>query len=274
LLYFTTAWGQIDSLVALLAILSLVMLHKHQQAASAGALALAIALKPTALPIALVAAAALWPRWRTLAQYLAIFASLLVLLCVLPFILLGWDPSIIIQHWNAVFSVSGGMALTSVYELFKDTYSMPGAWWLLGFAWLPSILITTLLLRKGSQELPDLLKNSLVLTSVFFLTRTWLSEPNLALLLPLVVLLVYTGRLPRPALAATWILPFAFTVFNTSPPQLLFPILPDLMHRLLQGMDAFRSARLAIRTALVLPWQALGWWMVGRSLPKGKRLPQ
>jgi hypothetical protein len=63
-------------------------------------------------------------------------------------------------------------------------------------------------------------------------------------------------------LFAVWILPLVFTIFNASPPQLLFPAFPDAMGSILKRMDDFRTARLLIRTALVIPWQIAGWWMV------------
>jgi hypothetical protein len=115
----------------------------------------------------------------------------------------------------------------------------------------------------------DLLKKSLALILIFFLTRTWLSEPNLTLILPMVLILTELGELPKLTLAAVWILPLIFTIFNTSPPQLLFPILPQLMDKLLQLMDVHRAARLVARTIVVIPWLLAGWWMVVHGYRKG-----
>ena len=266
LFYFTTAWGQFDSLVALITLAALVLLTKQRLISSSILLALAITLKPTPVPVVLAVIVYLWGSpWKRVARYLVTLTISTLILCVLPFFILHWDASPILNGWNAQFTVSGGMALTTLYELSAGTYALPGNWWLLGVVWLPAIFIGALFLKRGEHGLIDLLKNSLVLILIFYLTRTWLSEQNLALILPMVLILVYLGELPGLALSAVWILPLIFTVFNDSPPQLLFPILPDLMSRLLQWTDTFRATRLFARMLVVLPWQLAGWWMVIRN---------
>jgi Gpi18-like mannosyltransferase len=273
-LYFSVAWGQFDSLVALLTLASLALLDKQKIVISSIMLAMAIALKPTPIPVVLVALVYLWGSpWHKLVRFLVSITISMFTFCILPFILMKWDASPILLHWNAHFTVSGGMSLTTFYELVKDTYLLPGMWWLLGFAWLPAILLGALLIKTGSHDFVTLLKQSLALILIFFLTRTWTSEQNLMLILPLVLILTYLGELPKICLTATWMLPLIFTVFNTSPPQLLFPVLPELMEKLLQRMDVYRSGRLAARMIVVIPWQIIGWWMVVRCLRKTKSLP-
>ena len=263
ILYFTTAWGQFDSLVAILTLFSLVLVFKKRILLSAVVLATAIAFKPTPAPVVLAIVVYLWGQpWRRLFRFITIFTLSLAAWCVLPFVLLHWDISPIIHGWNAQFSVSGGMSLTTLYELLQDTYLLPGYWWLLGFIWMPIVAITTLFLPRGELGLPGLIKNSLVLSLVFFLTRTWLSEQNLTLILPLVLILVSLGELPNISLTMVWVLPLIFTIFNTSPAQLLFPILPSVMAKLLQWSDTYRAVRLIARMLLVIPWQLVGWWMV------------
>jgi Gpi18-like mannosyltransferase len=274
LLYFTIAWGQFDSLVALLTLATLVLLNKQRLVISSILLALAISLKPTPGPVLLVVVIYLWGSpWRRLTRFMIPYTISMIVFCVLPFMILRWDASPILHGWNAQFSVSGGMSLTTLYELLQDSYLLPGYWWLLGFIWLPAILIGAMFLQKGNHGLVNLLRNSLILNLIFFLTRTWLSEQNLTLILPLVLILVSLGELPKLTLSAVWILPLIFTIFNTSPPQLLFPILPELMAKLLRWMDTFRSARLVARMLVVIPWLVAGWWMVVRSLRKGSSVP-
>ena len=274
LFYFTTAWGQFDSLVALLTLAALVLLTKQRLTLSSFTLALAISLKPTPVPVVLAVVVYLWGSpWRRMMRYVLTFALSMLALCVLPFLIFGWDASPIQQGWNTQFTVSGGMTLTTLYELSAGTYLLPGYWWLLGLIWLPAIFIGALWMPRGDFGLVSLLKNSLVLILVFYLTRTWLSEQNLALILPMVLILVYLGELPRLTLSAVWILPLIFTIFNTSPPQLLFPILPELMAKVLQWADVFRSARLLARMLVVIPWQVAGWWMVVRTIRKGNAAP-
>ncbi len=263
LLYFTTAWGQFDSLVALLTLLALVLVTQERSLVSAVILGLAIALKPTPVPVVLAVVAYLWgSQWRRLAGYLATLIASLVVFCIVPFLVFHWSASPILNGWNAQFSVSGGMALTTFYELWQNTYILPGYWWLLGFIWLPAVFIAALFLPRGEHGLIGLIKNSLALILVFYLTRTWLSEQNLTLILPLVLILVSVGKLPKLSLTMVWALPLIFTIFNTSPAQLLFPVAPDLMVKLLQWADMFRIIRLVARSLLVIPWQLAGWWIV------------
>ncbi len=274
LLYFTTAWGQFDSLVALLTLAALVLLHEQRLITSAILLALAIALKPTPMPVVLAAVVFLWEApWRRLARYLIAFSISMLAFCVLPFFIFGWDATPILHGWNTQFTVSGGMALTTLYELIAGTYVLPGEWWLLGVLWLPAILIGAYFLRRGNLGFIILLKNSLALILIFFLTRTWLSEQNLALILPIVLILVWLKQLPRLMFYAVWILPLIFTIFNTSPAQLLFPVLPDLMAKLLQWSEIFRTPRLWARMLVVIPWQIAGWWMVASAYRKGPAAP-
>ena len=76
--------------------------------------------------------------------------------CVLPFFIFRWDATPILNGWNTQFTVSGGMALTTLYELIAGTYVLPGEWWLLGVLWLPAILIGAYFLRRGNHGFIDL----------------------------------------------------------------------------------------------------------------------
>jgi Gpi18-like mannosyltransferase len=274
LLYATTAWGQFDSLVALMTLAALVMLHRQSWAISSLLLALAISLKPTPVPAVLAVIVYLWGSpWKRLIRYMLILIISLFVFCVLPFFIFRWDVAPILHGWNAQFSVSGGMSLTTLYELIADTYLLPGYWWLLGLIWLPAIFIGTMFMKPGIHGLVVLLKNSLTLVLIFFLTRTWLSEQNIILILPVVLLLVSLGELNKLTLSAVWILPLAFTVFNTSPAQLLFPIAPELMVKLLQWADMHRAIRLVMRMLLVIPWQVAGWWIAAYKPRKVSTTP-
>jgi hypothetical protein len=278
LFYFTTAWGQFDSLVVVLAIVALYLLYKRHLIASAILLALAIALKPTPVPMVLAAGLYLWGApWKRLVGYGGVLVFSLLAFIVLPFVIFGWSASSIFHGWNSQFTVNGGLSLGMLYVLYADTTVLPGNWWLLGVAWLPVVLFAAALLRRGEHGLLNLFQQSLVLVLVFFLMRTWLSEQNITLVLPLVVILVYMDKLPKLTLAAVWILPLIFTIFNTSPAQLFFPILPQLMAQLLQLAQTYHNQLLWASTAVIIPWQVTGWWIVidyyrVKSIHKGKPL--
>jgi Gpi18-like mannosyltransferase len=274
LLYFASAWGQIDSIVAVLALASLVLLHREKPALSAVVLALALSFKPTPLPLVAVSLAYLAGQSVSqMIRYSALFLGSVLLFCVAPFVVLGWSPAPIVHGWNAHFAVGGGLSVMSFFEFLYDTYQLSGNWWLLGLAWMPALAIGMLALRPGVHGFVDLLKKSTALILVFFLTRAWLSEPNVILILPFVLILTSVGALDRLALAAVCIVPLAFTVLNASPPQLLFPTFPEVMERLLRLADGFRSVRLIARTALVVPWQIVGWWIVVTCFRRSESAP-
>lgn len=148
------------------------------------------------------------------------------------------------------------------FELWKDTYQLPGWWWLLGLAWIPAMGLAYFSIRQGIFGFNDLLRKSLGMILVFYLTRTWLSEPNILLILPLALILTSIGELPPLVFHAMWLIPMFFTIFNASPPQLLWLNFPHGMQTWLSSLEELRNLRLAARTLLVIPWQVVGWWTV------------
>ncbi|OGO66455.1 MAG: hypothetical protein A2Z45_07425 [Chloroflexi bacterium RBG_19FT_COMBO_55_16] len=263
ILYFGSAWGQFDSIVALLSLLCLVSLDKGKLLSSAILLALAIAFKPIALPLFPVAVLYLPGKSsRQAFRYALWFSASLILFCSLPFLVWGWDLTPILRGWNAHFTVAGAMSMMTFFELLKDTYRLPGGWWLLGLAWIPAMGIAIYTLRRGIFGFTDLMRKSLGMILVFYLTRTWLSEPNVILILPLALILTATGELKSLALNAIWILPLVITIFNASPPQLLSLNFPHAMESMLNVLEEFRTFRLVARIAFVIPWHMAGWWIV------------
>jgi hypothetical protein len=263
LLYASSAWGQFDSIVALLSLLALYQLSEGRLVGSAVLLALAIAFKPIAMPLAPAVFVFLLGRpFRQVLLYFSIFFVCAFLFFIAPFSILKWDPTPILQNWNAHFVVGGGLSFMTFWELIKNSYRLPGAWWLAGLVWVPALGIAAYRLKPAGDGLVNILKKSTVLVLVFFLFRTWVSEPNLLLVLPMVVILTSVGEVHPRALTALWILPLVFSFFNTSIFQLLFPSLPVLMDRLLLFSNEFRTARLVLRTVVVIPWLIAGGWIV------------
>lgn len=264
LLSVSSAWGQFDSIVALLALFSLVLLDKGRLKSSAVVLALAVSIKPTALPLLLVALVYLLKRpYRPLIQYCAVALASLILLCLAPFAILGWDATPILQHWNIFFSVGGGISFMTFLELLQGSYQLSGAWAITGMLWVPALAVAAFaMVRSGIHGFPDLVKKSTALVLVFFLARSWVSEPNLILILPLVVILTSLGELNERTLTLVWVLPLVFGIFNTSTIQLLFPSAPGLMSQLLRLSDDFYTARLILRVMVVIPWLLTGLWII------------
>jgi hypothetical protein len=269
LLYATSAWGQFDSLVAYLALASLILLDSGKIKGSAILLALAISFKPTAFPLIFIPF--LYLKGRSIRQLFTHYGILIVsifLFCVVPFVVFGWDPSPILHGWNAHFSVAGGMSALTFLELIQGTYQLSGAWWLVGILWIPALAFTVFLLRRGVFGAEDLLIKGTALMMVFFLTRAWLSEPNIVLVLPFMVILSSINVIGKPTLAAIWILPLIFSFFNAATAQLFFPSLPAVMDKLLALAQEFRTLRLIAKIVIVIPWQMIGWRIVLRCLQK------
>ncbi len=263
LLYVGAAWGQIDVIVALLAVAALAALVARRAAGSAVLLALAVCFKPTAAPIALVALVYVLGRSRRRAAlYAIVFVGAVLAFYVAPFFALGWSRAPFLQRLNDHFVMNGTMSLTTVARLFRDPLLMTGRWWLLGLLWVPALAAAVVALRRGVDGFDDLVAKSTALVLIFFLTRTWLAEPNVVLVVPLALILASLGELDRRALTALWAIPLAFTVFNASPLQLLWVAFPGAMQRSLTFVAQYGHATLVARAALVIAWQITGWWIV------------
>ncbi len=269
LLCFSSAWGQFDSVVALLSLWSLFLLSEGKLTVPAVLLALAVSCKPIALPLIPVVFVYLVGRSiKCTLRYFAVFSASMVLFCVAPFIFLGWSPAVIFQHWDAHFTVGGGLSFMTFLETLGHSYQLAGIWWIVGWLWVPALGIAIYALKPGIHGFKDLLKKSVAMILVFYLCRAWLSEPNIILILPLVLILAYMDELEPLALSAVWVLPLIFGFFNTSIAQLFFPSMPATMDGLLKLAVEFNPARLAIRTAVVIVWLAAGWWIVTSCFKK------
>jgi hypothetical protein len=264
LLYVGAAWGEIDAIVALLALAALALLCARRYDWSAILLALAVCVKPTALP--LLPAAFVFLAARSLpraVRYVALGVGGVMLFYVAPFFVLGWSRAPFTQRLNAHFVQQGTMSYMTVVRLFRDPLQMQGRWWLLGLLWIPALAAGVVVaLRRGDGGLEDLLAKGVALTLIVFLTRTWLAETNVVLIVPLVLILTSLGALDRRALTAVWLLPLVFTLFNASPLQLLWVAFPATTQTTLDWIARYGDLTLFARAAAVVVWQIAGWWIV------------
>ncbi len=273
-------WGEIDAIVAVLSLAALWLLARRRPGVSALLLALAVCVKPTALPLVIAAlawlvfgggaapseAARLRPRLGRAARYGALWLGATLLLYVAPFFVFGWSRAPFTQRLNAHFVSRGGLSFMTVVRLFRDPALMEGRWWLLGLAWVPALAVAALMLRRGEGDLADLLEKGCALVLVVLLTRAWVAEPNTVEPLAFITVLTFLGALDRRTLMAAWALPFAFAVLNAAPLQLLWLSWPGLMGRLLADVGRYGQETLVARAAIVVAWQAVGWWVVWRCL--------
>ena len=268
-LYVGAAWGQIDAIATLFAVAALVLVWAGRWASAALLLALAVCVKPTPLPIVLVVL--VWLLGRSPLQalrYAAVFVGGVVLFYVVPFPLFGWNAQLFQRFGNTHFHMFGALSYMTVVRLVREPIVLPEHWWLVGLLWVPALAIGVLLLRRAAG-LGDLVRNSAALVLIFFLARTFLAEPDIVLVLPLVLILTSLGGLDRRALLALWVIPLVFTVFNASPLQLLWLVFPGAMQASLTAVADYHGLLLTTRAALVVAWQIAGWWTVVSCLRSG-----
>ena len=127
---------------------------------------------------------------------------------------------------------------------------------------IPALAVAGVALRRGDTGFEERSTQTTVLVLVFFLTQGQAGEPNVVLLVPLVLVLTATGALPRWAFIAVCALPLAFTVVNHSPLELLFTALPGAMESSLSWVERYEEAALVVKAALAVAWQVVGWWIV------------
>jgi hypothetical protein len=281
LLYFGAVWGQIDVIVALLALGALLLLHSGRRSASAVLLALAVCFKPIAAPLLLVALVCLvGTAWRQALRYAATFVVAVYAFYVLPFYVFDWSTTLVHQLWNTQFAMSGRMSLMTVFGRGRDPFLAPGERWYLGLAWIPAVCAAAGFALRRSRgrrrtegeiagadggergALEDLMRMSAALVLVFLLTRTWLSEDNIVLLLPFVLVLTALGRLPKRAWLAVWTIPLVFSLLSFSPLELLFPAFPGAMVKSLVAANHVTDVARVGRMIVVIAWQIVGWWLV------------
>jgi hypothetical protein len=268
LLYVGAAWGEIDAIVALLALAALWVLGERplgrwRLEGSALLLALAVCFKPTALP--LLAAAVLWLAGGSIlraARYAAVCLAGVAFFYLGPFFVFGWSRAPFTQRLNAHMVLKGSLSFMTVVRLVREPWLMQGHWWLLGLLWLPALALAVLLAGRGDGGFEDLLAKGTAFVLVVFLTRSWLAEPDVVLILPLALVLTALGILERRVLTALWVVPLLFTVFNASPLQLLWVTWPNASMRLLDDAGRYASLTLDVRAVLVVLWQVTGWWIV------------
>jgi hypothetical protein len=123
-----------------------------------------------------------------------------------------------------------------------------------------------LVYRNPPKSLPELTEKATVLLLIFFLTRTWLSEPNLNLLIALALIALASKDLSFRNFHFLWVLPLVFMFFNTAVPQLFFLVDPSVISGLAQLDQSIRFWRLLGKFLVVVVWQIFAWRLVIKLL--------
>jgi hypothetical protein len=260
--YVAAVRGQIDPIVAVLALAALLLVASRRFDLSALLLALAVCVKPIAAPLLLAAllavGAASLPRAL---RYGAVFAAGLFGFYVLPFLVLGWSLAPL-RAANAQISLAGAMSPATIARLWSDPLALQGHWWLLGLAWLPALLVALAVWRRAPRDATGLLALGVALTLVFFLLRTWLAETNIVLVLAPALVLVALRRLDGRLYTSLWLLPLTMTLLRLWPAKLLWAVAPQAVERVTAWAESWSFPQLAAQVAVIVAWQVAGWLTV------------
>ena len=264
----TTAWGQFDTLIALLCVASLYFLSKGKIVKSSILLSLSIALKPISLPLIGLPLLFSTPnnRRKNLIYILITFA-MIVGLAVLPFNLLGWMVPSSPGQITSYFRMADSMTLFNLVEVIQNTAVLPAGLEFLGYLWIPALLIGYYLVyRNPPKSMPELAEKAIILLLIFFLTRTWLSEPNINLIISLALIALASKELNFRNFGFLWVIPLVFMFLNTSVQQLFFLVSPSIIPNLVQLDQSIRLWRLVGKFVIVLVWQVFAWRLVIKLL--------
>jgi Gpi18-like mannosyltransferase len=266
----TTAWGQFDTLIALLCVVSLYSLSKGSVVKSSILLSLSIVLKPISLPlIGLPLFFAAPSKHRKNLIYILITIAVVVGLAVLPFNLLGWMAPSSPDQVTSYFRMAGGMTLFNIVEIFQKSATVPIEYDWLGYLWIPATIFGYYLIyRNPPKNMLKLVESAVVLLLIFFLTRSWLSEPNLNILLPLFLILFGSGKLSLKTIHLAWVIPFIFLFLNYATPQLFFLVYPPIMSAIGTFDLHVGVWRLIARFVVAVLWYILALKILGAVLRK------
>ena len=264
----TAAWGQFDTLIALLCVVSLYFLSKGQIVKSSILLSLSIILKPISLPlIGLPLFFSTSQNRRKNLIYILISALILVGLWFLPFNLFGWMMPSSAGQVTAHFKMAGCMTLFNLVEVFQNTAILPLGLEFLGYLWIPALLFGYYLVyRNPPKSMPELAEKAVLLILIFFLTRTWLSEPNINLVISLALIALTSKKLNFQNFGFLWIIPLVFMFFNFALPQLFFLVSPSIILNLAQLDNSILEWRLVGKFVVVIFWQVFAWRLVIKLL--------
>jgi hypothetical protein len=264
----TTAWGEFDTLIALLCMSSFYFLSQGKAVASSVLLSLSFVLKPISLPLLGLPLLFSTPKnQRKNLLYILILSAIVFALWFLPFNLLGWALPTSPGLASSYFKMADSMTLFNLVEIFTNTAVLPAGLEFLGYLWIPALLIGYYLIsRNPPKTMSELAEKAVVLLLIFFLTRTWLSEPNINLIVSLGLLALAAKKADFRSFHFLWVLPLVFMFLNTSIPQLFFLVSPSVISNLAVLDQSIRIWRLVGKFIVVVVWQVFGWRLILKLL--------
>lgn len=267
IIYVSAIWGQFDSLVILTTILALNELYNHKIFSSAILIGLSSSLK--ILPLILLPMFIIFIKrnydLKSNFKFITMFFSVFILLAYSPFLIFNWDTSIIFNNADFHFIRAGGFTLFNIFDLMYDQTFLFVDLEFLGYLWIPALLLTLFHLHKTRLDnYLDLVRWASSLFFVLMLTRSWVSEQNIVLLIPLVLLMTVSNNNWSMA-HFIWIMPLFFSFVNTSPFQMFFLISSKPIEFIKEFDLSYRIPRLMLKFILAVAWQVGGWIYVIRT---------
>jgi hypothetical protein len=271
----TVAWGQFDTLVALLCVVGVYLLSQAKTAQSALLISLSFMLKPISFPLLALPLLCASKGVLKKAVAAAVMLAVVLVLWFLPFYLLNWAAPVSSGELSSFFRMAGGMTLFNLVDVFARTSNMPAGLWFLGYLWIPLLAAGFFwVYRRKPRSMVELAECAAVLLLIFFLSRSWLSEQNLNLLFPFLLILVGAGILSLRRFHWMWVVPLAFLVLNASLPQLFFLVYPPVIP-LREAFDVdYGTVRLAARFAITIVWYIVALavlFKIGSKQPEGDK---
>ena len=269
MIYVSAVWGQFDSFNILVTVLALNEVYSRRIKRSSVLLALSASLK--ILPFILFPLFVMFVKrncsLRSSLEFIMTCAVSIAAFSYLPFVVFGWNPEIVFDNLGYHFNRAGGFTLFNIVELLYDQAVLPQGLELLGFVWILALVLGYYILcRTSLNKRMDLVRWSSSLSFILLLTRSWVSEQNVVMLLPLVMLVTVVNFGGWRTNDLIWVNAFVFAFLNTSPFQMFFLVSPEPLAFMMKLDQSFRALRLSLRFISVLPWQALGRSYVLRTL--------
>ena len=172
---------------------------------------------------------------------------------------------------NAYFKMAGGLTLFNGFELFTNKAALPVGLEFLGYLWIPAMLVGYYFVyRHPPKSMVEIIQAAAALMLIFFLTRSWLSEPNFNVIIALALLAFPLKKLAFTNFTFLCVLPLAFMVFNTSLAQLFFLVSPSIIQSLAQMDLYYRTWRLVAKFAIAIVFQVFAWRLVFELLNHSK----
>jgi hypothetical protein len=268
MLLTSSAWGQFDTLISLLCLASLYLLSKAKTIKSAVVLSFSVVLKPISFPlIALPLFSSPRRGISKVVKYILISVAIVVVFWILPFFFLGWAIPGSSNQITSFFTRAGGISLFSIVELLKNQVTLPISLQLLGYLWVPALLIGYYLIyRNPPMNFNELTQKAAELMFIFFLTFSWVSEPYIIVAIPLVLIFLPQSEMNFRNFHFLWVIPLIFMFISTNFFQLFFLVSPQVISWLAQLDQHIRFWRLLAQFMVAVSFQFFVWRLAVKML--------